>query len=178
MTYKILHYKKVTSTNDLLKELAREGAREGLVVWADYQSKGRGRFKRKWRSPKGKDLLFSVLLKPNVRNSQASLVTILAGQAVRDVVKKRSALPVTLKRPNDVLVNGKKICGILTEAEGSPSKLDFIVVGIGLNVNSKKKELLARATSIRELTGKETPREALLEEVLGEFKKQYRTFQK
>lgn len=178
MKYKILHYEKITSTNDLLKELAHEGAAEGLVIWADYQTKGRGRFKRKWRSPKGKDLLFSILLKPNVRNSQASLITVLAGHAIRDVLKRKYDLPATIKRPNDVLVKGKKICGILTEAEGSPAKLDFIVVGTGLNVNSKKKELLDRATSIGELTGKETPRKALLEEILGEFKKQYRTFQK
>ncbi len=175
MTYQILHYKSIGSTNDLAKELAQDGAREGLVIWSDHQSKGHGRFKRKWTSVEGKDLLFSILLRPKVKNSQASMVTFIAARVVRDVLKRQFDLPVTIKKPNDVMVNGKKICGILTEASSFPNQLNFIVVGIGINVNSKKKEMLKRAESILELTKQEQNREALLKELLVEFKKQYRS---
>jgi len=178
MIYKILHYEKLVSTNNLANELAREGAAEGLVVWADYQTKGRGRFKRKWKSPKGKDLLFSVLIKPKVKSSQASMVTFLAARAIQNVLKEKFELPATIKKPNDVLVNGKKICGILTEASSSSGDMEYIVVGMGINVNSKARQMLKRATSILELTGKEQDRSALLQIFLAEFRNQYRTFQK
>ena len=178
MKYKILHYKNIASTNDLAKKLANDGLGEGLVVWADYQTRGRGRFKRKWVSPKGKDLLLSILLRPKVKNCQASMVTFVAARAVRDVLKRQFDIPATIKKPNDVVVNGKKICGILTEASAYPNSLTHLIVGIGINVNSKKREMLKRATSILELTEQEQNREGLLKQFLEEFRKQYRSLMK
>lgn len=176
MKFRILHYPELTSTNDLARELADQGLAEGAVICTNHQTKGRGRFERKWRSAKGKDLLFSILLRPAMRNNQASMITQIAARAVRDTLKEDCGLPAALKRPNDVLVNGKKICGILVEASAYPGRIRHVVVGIGLNVNSRRRELLTTATSVYELRQAETDRTALLESILKRFRSEYTAF--
>src|SRR3989338_5250452 len=106
MRFRILHYQTLDSTNTCAKELAKAGAREGTVVFADYQTKGRGRFRRRWHSPKAKDLLFSVIVRPNHMKAGAlSIVTQLAAMAVRDTLASEYAVTSKIKRPNDVLID-------------------------------------------------------------------------
>ena len=131
--YKLHHFKSLTSTQDKGKELAKKGL-SNVVIVADVQTKGRGRFKRKWHSDKN-GLWMSILLKPkNVENMQ--YLTFAASIAVVEAIKKTANLKTNIKWPNDVHYNGKKLCGILTE--GIFGKANYVIVGIGLNVNQIK----------------------------------------
>src|SRR3989338_7714076 len=123
MNFRILHYKSLDSTNDLALRLAKEGAEEGTVVTEEYQTKGRGRFKRRWTSPHGAGLLFSVILRPKFKMSRAPFLTHLGARAIQTTLQARFGFEVKLKQPNDVLVAGKKIAGILTESTGSGSNI-------------------------------------------------------
>ena len=173
MAFRILYYETVESTNDLALQFAKEGAAEGTVIAADFQTKGRGRQKREWISPRGKGLLFSVILRPALSASSAPILTHLAGEAVAEALKKEAGLACTLKKPNDVLVGGKKIAGILTESSGTGDRIDYVVIGIGLNVTTEKRHLLKTATSIWVEIGKKVAKEALLTQILSLFWAKY-----
>ncbi len=173
MNFRILHYDTLDSTNNLAISFARDGASEGTVVTADFQTKGRGRFERTWLSPKGKGLLFSIILRPKLKVSEAPILTHLAAQSVSEILASNFDLPAKLKKPNDVLVRGRKICGILTESSAVKQKLDYVVLGIGLNVDSTQKELLDSATSIFLETKKKVEKEKLLLDILGCFEAKY-----
>ncbi len=173
MRFRILYYKTLDSTNDLAICFAREGAREGTVVVSDYQTHGRGRFRREWKSPRGKGLLFSVILRPNLKSSSASILTHLAAQSIADVLKQKFNLPAKLKRPNDVLIGNKKIAGILAESSAYHHRLEYVVVGIGLNVSTSRKELLKAATSIYIETKRRVEKGEVLVAILEAFKAKY-----
>ncbi len=174
MNFRILHYDTLDSTNNLAISFARDSASEGTVITADFQTKGRGRFERTWLSPKGKGLLFSIILRPKLKVSEAPILTHLAAQSVLEVLASNFDLPSKLKKPNDVLVQDKKICGILTESSAVKQKLDYVVVGVGLNVNSATKDLLKTATSIFIETKKKVDQEPLLLDILERFREKYR----
>lgn len=178
MNFRILHYETVDSTNNLARELAAEGAREGTVVLADYQTRGRGRFKRRWVSSRGKNLLCSIILRPHFLASSASIVTHLAAKAVQDVLVNHFKLHAKLKRPNDVLVGEKKIAGILTEASGSGHRLDHLIVGVGLNVNGTKKQIPSRATSILIETSRLADLNEVMNYLLIAFRERYKMVSK
>lgn len=168
MKFKIRRYDRVSSTNSVLLKEAAEGAPEGLVIVTDYQTRGRGKPGRKWVSPPRKNLLFSLLLRPPITPSRAPLITQIACRSVARVLKKDYHIASTLKRPNDVMVKGKKICGVLVEASShSNGQLESVVIGVGLNVNSRKKELVENATSMKEITQKNYGKAKLLESLLG-----------
>ena len=173
MTFRILHYKTLDSTNNLAIQFARAGAAEGTVVSSEFQTKGRGRLDRSWISPRGKGLLFSVILRPKFKAQAAPILTQLTAEAVRDALVSNFKILAKLKKPNDVLVDGKKICGILTESSATKQKLDYVVVGIGLNVNSAQKELIHTATSIFTETKKKVEKEPLLLDILGRLNEKY-----
>ena len=176
MKFQLQYFKELPSTNTLALELAGKGAGEGLVIIADHQTNGRGKPGRKWISPAGKDLLFSVLLRPRVPPHRAPLLTQIACRAVAKVLKG-CKITSTFKRPNDILVQGKKICGVLVEASsGSKGKLESAVVGIGLNVNASLKELVPQATSMKEITGREYSRQNLLKQILRELRNDLKEF--
>lgn len=169
--YQIEHLDEASSTNSLLLEKAQKGASEGLVLWTDYQTAGRGKPGNQWHTKKGKDLLFSILLRPAVRADQAPLLTQIACHSVQSVLKKECLIEASIKRPNDLLVNSKKICGILTESSTTAvGQLQYVVVGIGLNVNSQAHDLIDIATSVFLETKKEWDRQALLDRILETFK--------
>lgn len=172
-TFRILHYRSLDSTNNLALTLAKEDASEGTVIVSDYQTKGRGRFDRKWISPRGKNLLFSIVLRPHVKVSRAPLLTILTAEVLVDLLKTQFAFPAKIKRPNDVLINGKKIAGILTESATKKEHIDYLVIGLGLNVNAKQGQCPEEATSILIETGKTVDREAILTDFLRGFKSRY-----
>lgn len=170
MSFRILHYKTLDSTSDLAKTFAEKGAAANTVIVADYQEKGRGQFDRTWQSPRGKDLLFSIILRPNrVKANALPIITQIAAEVIRDVLRSEFGFKATIKKPNDVLVGGKKICGILTEGSTQGGWVGYVILGIGLNVNSTKKELLRTATSIKVLSGKMYDQKLILEKILSKW---------
>lgn len=165
---KIVRLDETTSTNDDAKRGAKEGAAHGTVWVAESQTGGRGRQGRTWVSPRGENLLFSVLLRVSCTPTRVPLVALVAGLAVRDAIA--NVLPdrdVLVKWPNDVLASGKKIAGILVESAIAGTKVEYVVVGIGINVHTRSfpDELAPIATSIA-LEGARASRSALLEDVV------------
>ncbi len=128
-------FHETTSTNDLADKLGRDGVKEGAVVIADKQNKGRGRLGRSWISLPGRGLWFSVLLRPPLSPQAATQLTIASATAVVRALQKSTGLRCDVKWPNDILINGRKICGILTEMAAELESIKHIVLGIGLNVN-------------------------------------------
>src|SRR3989338_6838440 len=173
MTFRILHYDTVDSTNNLARALAERGGGEGAVFVANYQPPGGGRFRGRWYSPRGAGLLFSIILRPRFQSSKASILTHVAAQAVRETLEKQFGLQARLKKPNDVVVGGKKIAGVLAEASGQQRTLSYVVIGIGLNVNTKAKDLLQTATSMYVETAGRLELHSILNSVLGIFGRMY-----
>ena len=177
MKFRFLRLKEIPSTNTLASEHARHGESEGLVIVADHQTAGRGKPGRKWISPPGKNLLFSILLRPPIPPSRAPLLTQIACRSVAAVLKARG-IDSKFKRPNDILVGGKKICGILVETGTSGGKLEYAVLGIGLNVNASAKELPPNSASLRQILGKKISRIDLAKTLLEEIERCYNRYSK
>ena len=161
--FEILHILEVNSTNTVALEEVKKGVDEGLVIITDHQTSGRGKPGRPWISPVGKNLLCSILLRPPLSPSQAPMLTQIACRAVAKVLKEKYAITSKFKRPNDVMVGLKKVCGILVEAVSSASKLEAVVIGIGLNVNAEASEIPLEGISMRLVNKKTYP----IQEVLG-----------
>ena len=132
---KIVYFEKIDSTNIYAKKLAKEGVSEGCVVVAGIQEKGRGRKDRIWSSPEG-GLWFSVILYPRIPPQNAMIITMAASVSVVEAIIKHTNLKPVIKWPNDVLVRGKKICGILTELDAEMDWINYVVIGIGININN------------------------------------------
>lgn len=177
---KIYAFGQLASTNDFAKRLAQTGEDEGCLVISDEQTKGRGRWGRRWESPPGKGLWFSLILRPKVSMEKAGVVSLLAGLSVAQAVEKITRLTPILKWPNDVLINSKKFCGVLIESEGESDKLSFLVLGIGINVNQSVLDfsdaLQTHATSLRIESKVPINRIDLLVEVLQYLEKNYLGF--
>ncbi len=159
-----------TSTNDLAKDAAREGAPHGATWVAEQQTAGRGRRGNKWLCPAGEGLLFSVLLRLPCAPARVPLVALVAGLAVRDAVARAAPeASVQLKWPNDVLVGGRKLAGILVEGVTSGAKVEAVVVGVGINVHTREfpEEIADRATSIARVAGTPPDRASVLADVLA-----------
>jgi BirA family biotin operon repressor/biotin-[acetyl-CoA-carboxylase] ligase len=168
--YKHIHFDSISSTNSEAMKQANEGTAEGLVITADFQTNGRGKPGNKWESPRAKNLMFSVLLRPPVKINKAPMLTQIACRSVAKALTDYN-VESTFKRPNDIMVKGKKICGVLTESASTAVGLvEFVVIGIGLNVNTKADELLETATSMLEIRCKQTNRNELLEKILTYLK--------
>ena len=169
--FKLHHYKRIDSTSAAAFRHARQGVASGSVFTADYQTEGHGRFRRKWVSPKGANILFSILLRPKFKVNEAPWVTQIACRSVARILKKTYGLETTFKRPNDIMVKGRKICGVLVEAKSrSSGEVESLVIGVGLNVNARRGELVPGATSLWEELGRKIPRQKLLKKLLNEFK--------
>uniref|UniRef100_Q3ANX5 Bifunctional ligase/repressor BirA n=1 Tax=Chlorobium chlorochromatii (strain CaD3) TaxID=340177 RepID=Q3ANX5_CHLCH len=170
------YYDEVTSTNLLARELAQSGTPEGTVVVADTQRAGRGRMGRSWVSPSGVNLYFSLVLRPQVPLFRVPQVTLLVAAAVHQAIKKLAPdVALGIKWPNDLLVQGKKVAGILCEMFSEPEQVHFVIVGIGINLNQKEfaPELEDRATSLLCETALFFSRPQLLAEVLNAFEPLY-----
>ncbi|MEW6776847.1 MAG: biotin--[acetyl-CoA-carboxylase] ligase, partial [Bdellovibrionota bacterium] len=152
------------STSSQAARLADEGAPHGTLVIAEQQTKGRGRLGRSWASPPGTGLYFSLVLRPKIELHRAPQLTLLAATAVASAIERTANLSPQIKWPNDLLLDGKKFCGILTELSGDPDRVRHVILGIGVNVGTKKfpKEIAPLATSLRLALGKEPPPRALL----------------
>jgi len=176
----IFHFFKTDSTNRVALDLEHAGEPEGAVVLAEEQTAGRGRAGRKWHSERAAGIYVTLLLRPKLAPVQAPLLTMMAGLSAHSAVQALTGLEVDLKWPNDLLIRGKKVGGILTEMHAEPGQVRFVIVGIGLNVNQEKfpGELASLATSLRAETGKPQSRMELLVRLLHEFESDYNRFLK
>jgi BirA family biotin operon repressor/biotin-[acetyl-CoA-carboxylase] ligase len=174
---KILKYPLVESTNDTALTLVRGIAEDGTVVRAEAQTKGRGQHGRRWHSPKGSGLYFSVILRPPIIPEQTHRITIITAVAVAKAIVRYTELPARIKWPNDISIDNRKVCGILTESESGRYYIKHAVVGIGVNVNHTHCELPEEtaplATSLRIAAGRVWDREILFLEILAEFDRLY-----
>jgi BirA family biotin operon repressor/biotin-[acetyl-CoA-carboxylase] ligase len=175
---RIYHFFKTDSTNRVGLDLGRAGEPEGAVILAEEQTAGRGRAGRSWLSERAAGIHVTLLLRPKLAPVQAPLLTMMAGLSAHAAVEKMTGLAVDLKWPNDLLIRGKKLGGILTEMHAEPTLVQFVIVGIGLNVNQEKfpGELANTATSLRMETGKPQSRMELLVRLLREFESDYNRF--
>ena len=146
----IISYRKVDSTNIIAYELAEKGMKEGAVILADEQIKGKGRHGRHWSSPSKGGIYMSCILRPSIAPNEISRITLLAAIAVAQAIRDVASLEVTIKWPNDIMMGQRKLCGILTEMKAEQDSVDFVVLGIGINVDVPKHELPKGATSIGE----------------------------
>ena len=175
---KTVHFARDTdSTNLWIKRLAKEGAPEGTLALAEIQSAGRGRLGRSWEVPEGTSVMMSILLRPKFEPQYAPMLTLVMGMAVAKAVKK-FGFDVSIKWPNDVVVSHKKICGILTEMGVRDGKIDYAVIGVGINVNIKEfpEEMADKATSLYLESGKEFDRSQIPGLVMEAFEKYYEKF--
>lgn len=173
---RIYAYETLDSTNDTAFQLARQGAAEGECVISEYQKKGRGRHGRVWLSPRGQGILLSMILRPPISPAETAKLTLVTGVALVKTAKMTLGRPFGIKWPNDVVFKDKKIGGILTEMRGEPDRVHYVIVGVGVNVNSLPAELPEGATSLRAIAGAEVPRLLFLREFLRQFEEDYGRF--
>lgn len=174
----IYYYENLSSTMDTAMDLSLKGATEGAVVIAEHQTKGRGRMGRIWLSPKYRGIYFSLIIKPKILPQQAPILTLIAAVAICEGLKKQAGLTAQIKWPNDILIDNKKIGGILTELSAEMDIVHAIIVGVGINVNNEKKTLPYVASSLKEITGYEISRVNILQSILSCFEERYLQFQK
>ncbi len=173
---RMVHKFSVDSTNKLAKKLAYEGAADGTVIVAEEQTGGKGRLERNFFSPKGKSILFSLILRPKCLPKDAPKFTLMAAVAVANAMT-RFNLPAQIKWPNDLMFDGRKVVGILTEMSAQIEKVNYIIVGIGINVNIAPEDfppdIKKIAASLAEMNGGEISRVDFFRAVLEEFDKLY-----
>lgn len=171
------HYHSLESTNSKAKRMAMENASEWTVICADLQTRGRGRYHRKWHSPAGLGLYFSVILRPQIDLKFLNMINMRAALVIREILQTKltqvdlqNEYPVQLKWPNDILVDGKKICGILLESEILNAEVNYLILGIGINLNHRRRdfplELQETATSLKLLTKQNWETSQFLNKVL------------
>jgi BirA family biotin operon repressor/biotin-[acetyl-CoA-carboxylase] ligase len=170
-------FQETTSTNDVAARLARGGAAEGAVVFAESQSKGRGRLGRVWLSPAGKGLWFTVVLRPDIAPSGATQLTVAAATALSRAITLQTGIVPEIKWPNDILIRGRKVAGILTEMSAELERVKELLLGIGMDVNLETADfppsLRKIATSLRIETGQKVNRAELAVAVLRELDRDY-----
>jgi len=174
----ILHFETLDSTNRLARQEADKGCQEGTVVVAEEQTAGRGRLGRQWYSPKQSGIWMSVVLRPRIVPAEAPKITLVAAVAVAAALRDAGFSP-RIKWPNDLLLAGKKVCGIYTEMKADPDQVLYLVLGIGINVSEQSfpAELADTATSLRLASGTETiSRPAMAALVLDRLEEFYRLF--
>jgi BirA family biotin operon repressor/biotin-[acetyl-CoA-carboxylase] ligase len=170
-------FEETTSTNDVIEKLARDGVKEGVVVFAESQTRGRGRLGRKWMSPAKRGLWFSVLLRPDLRPQETTRLNVASATALRRAIESQTGLKPEIKWPNDILIHGKKVAGILTELSGELDHVKYVVLGIGVDVNLSQGdfpvELRKLATSLKAELGKPVSRPELAVVILRELDRDY-----
>ena len=168
--FNILYYPEVSSTMDTAKELARKNCSDFTVVVAGRQTKGRGRLKRQWLSDDG-GLYFTIVLRPDIPVVLSSRVNFIASLTLARVLRELFQIDAAVKWPNDILVDGRKISGMLSELEAETDRVLFISIGMGINVNNDPSEFEPGASSLKKITGREISKKMLLDRFLDEFQK-------
>ena len=174
----VFYYDELASTNLQAKLDAENGAGEGTLIVADMQTAGRGRKGKGWSSPAGTNVYFTLILKPDYDVEQASMVTLVMGMAVAEGIRKVSGVPAGIKWPNDIVVNGKKVCGMLAEMSVEREYIHYIVIGAGINVGKQDfpAEIAETATSLWEECGRKVSRAELIAGVMKAFEECYAVF--
>ncbi|KJJ85218.1 biotin operon repressor/biotin--[acetyl-CoA-carboxylase] synthetase [Candidatus Omnitrophus magneticus] len=171
----IYYYDYITSTNDKAYELAENGAKEGTIIVAETQSGGKARLERKWISPLG-GIYMSIILRPVVNIEEIPAVTLVSALSVSKTITSLYNLKAEIKWPNDIFINSQKICGILAEMKGHVDKVDFVILGIGININTAINDLPPNSTSIKTLTKNIANRVIFAREFLKQFESDYTQF--
>lgn len=174
---RLLFYESIDSTNLRARQEAENGAPHGTLIVADLQTSGRGRRGRSWESPAGVNIYFSLILRPDLAQDKASMLTITMAHSVSKAIARKTGLDCKIKWPNDIVVNGKKVCGILTEMGFEKDGGYYVVVGVGVNVRSQHfaPELADKATSLEDEDGRlqKLSRSHLLAEIMDAFEEDY-----
>jgi BirA family biotin operon repressor/biotin-[acetyl-CoA-carboxylase] ligase len=170
-------FQETTSTNDVVEKFARDGVKEGVVVFAESQRAGRGRLGRKWVSPAQRGLWFSVLLRPDLRPQEATQLMVASATALARAIQLATGLEPKIKWPNDILIRGRKVAGILTELNAELDHIKYVIVGIGVNVNLNAgdfpADLRKLATSLKAEAGAAISRPELAAAILRELDNDY-----
>jgi BirA family biotin operon repressor/biotin-[acetyl-CoA-carboxylase] ligase len=174
----VIHaYDEVTSTQLLAHEAASKGAPEGTIVIAERQTGGKGRLGRVWHSPKGTGIWMSLIIRPSIPLPKAPQLTLLTAVSLAKAIQTTYQLTVQIKWPNDLLIDGKKFCGILTELNAESDRINYLVIGVGINVNTVQsdfpQELQEIATSLRVASGQTIKRSVLIQAFCREFEAEY-----
>ena len=174
----IVHFFKTDSTNRAALAMGHAGEPQGTVVVAEEQTAGRGRAGRIWHSERASGIYMSVLLRPKLSPADAPLITLLAGLSAQEALRQQTGCAADLRWPNDLLLGGRKLGGILTEMHAEPGRIHFVIVGIGLNVNQSRfpEKLASIATSLKMETGRTHSRLELLLRLLQQFESDYNRF--
>lgn len=177
----VLYFDTIDSTNTKAQELAEKGYPSGTLVVADKQESGKGRRGRSWVSPSGTGIFMTLMIKPDINPNNASMLTLVAALAVAKAITSVTGEEAMIKWPNDIVVNGKKVCGILTEMNAQFDYINHIVVGIGINVHNESfpEEISQMASSLMiEAGGKRFHRAQIIAEAMSYFEQYYDTFLK
>ncbi len=173
----VISFIQTSSTNDIATELANKGAREGVLIVAENQTKGRGRRERSWLCPMGTSILASLILRPQIEINKAGILTLVSAVSVAKAIYNLTNLHAFIKWPNDVIINNRKVSGILAEMRSDKDKIGFVIIGMGINVNIHKsqmpREIAEIATSLSIELGSDISRIALLQEVLRLLEDRY-----
>lgn len=174
----LVYLEEVDSTNTYARKLAEDGALHGTLVVADYQNGGKGRRGRTWVMPPGKAIAMSLIVHPDIRPEKASMLTLVAGMAAAKAIRANTGLNAAIKWPNDIVIDGKKISGILTEMSAEMDGINYVVIGIGINANFTEfpEELKETATSLQLELGRPAERGALICAIMREFEVYYERF--
>ena len=179
---RIYSYKSISSTNIIAQDLAKSGYPEGTLIVTDTQTKGKGRLGRKWHSPSGKGLYFSVILKPNLPPDRIAGLALVTGLAVVRAIGDITGVKTKTKWPNDVLYKSRKIAGILVEMAGDLDRIEYMVLGCGVNINHERKDfplsLQMKAVSLRQITRKVNSRVEVLQGILKQLERLYENYLK
>lgn len=174
----VLYFDEIDSTNTAIKRAAEKDAPHGTLAVADYQSMGKGRRGRSWTAPHGVGIWMSLLLRPKLPPTCASMLTLVAALAVSEGISEACGLEAKIKWPNDIVVSGKKVCGILTEMSTELDCINYIVTGIGINVANREfpEDIRDTATSLYLETGREVRRSQLIAAIMCAYEKYYDIF--
>lgn len=175
---KLIHRPQMDSTNEEAKRAGKDGCEHGTVFWADTQTAGKGRRGRSWYSDSVGNLYFTILLRPVLTPEKASMLTLVMAYAVTKAIRCSTGLEAFIKWPNDIVVNGKKVCGILSEMKLTGTCMEYCVIGVGINVGPQtfEADIADKATALDLEAGTKTDREALLWEILTVFEEEYEKF--
>ena len=179
MGRQIRYFSRIDSTNQYAKRIAEEGAPDGTLIIADEQTAGKGRSGRTWVTPPAEAIAFTLLLRPKLSPDRISMVTLVMGLAVTNAVNSLYGVSAGIKWPNDVVIKGRKLCGILTEMSAEVRQVNYIVIGVGINANltSFPEEIREIATSLRLELGCDINRAELIARVMTEFERLYAEFE-
>lgn len=175
----IFQYQEIDSTNNKAKQLAAEGAPHGSLIVAERQTAGRGRRGRTWLSSENDNIYMTLLLRPEFAPDKAPMLTLVMAYSAAEAIRSITGIRVQIKWPNDLIWEGRKLAGILTEMSVNESGIGYVVIGVGVNVNAEhfSDEVAKTAVSIRTATGKMWKKEEIIEAIVENFEKNYRLFE-